>query len=210
MAEIAEEEEYIDESQCLVLTPDDKDGDIKLVKFVRDINDIQGSVAKTLELPASERVRCFHLPMFEKVVGWSVHMYIDLEGVNHQMAHNTNATQLWLVANLPSEPPELFPDSIHGPVLLTAEDFHTEEYVSMDRAAWLKLIHECLKVQPNAQFVGLSSDEVESVGQGIENIVEDDPEYPSEEEGVEEGEMEREEEEGKDDVERGKDESSVA
>jgi hypothetical protein len=32
-----------------------------------------------------------------------LHAYIDLQGLEHGLPHNTNATQLWLVANLPEE-----------------------------------------------------------------------------------------------------------
>ncbi len=45
-------------------------------------------------------------------------------------------TVLWPPSPSPSpadEPPEVQPDSIHGPVLLTAEDFKNEEYVQVRR-----------------------------------------------------------------------------
>lgn len=38
---------------------------------------------------------------FEKAMGWSVHLYVDLQGIEHKLDHNTNASQLWLIANLP-------------------------------------------------------------------------------------------------------------
>ena len=36
-----------------------------------------------------------------------------------QLPHNTNATQMWLSSNLPNE---ALPQSISGPVLITADD----------------------------------------------------------------------------------------
>ena len=56
--------------------------------------------------------------------------------MDHKLAHNSNASQLWLVAHLPEEPPEVSPASIHGPVLLTAESAKTEEYVDLKMADW--------------------------------------------------------------------------
>jgi hypothetical protein len=45
-----------------------------------------------------------HLPTrFEAAIGWSVHMYVDLQGLEHKLDHNTNASQLWLISNLPDE-----------------------------------------------------------------------------------------------------------
>jgi hypothetical protein len=32
-----------------------------------------------------------------------VHMYLDLHGIEHRQGHNTNATQMFLIANLPGE-----------------------------------------------------------------------------------------------------------
>ncbi|EFJ47622.1 hypothetical protein VOLCADRAFT_105095 [Volvox carteri f. nagariensis] len=123
------------------------------VTFTRSVPDVHARVAELLNLPETERVRCFHLPMFEKVLGWSVHMYLDLDAVQNGMQHNTNATQLWLIANLPNEPPEVQPDSIHGPVLLTAENFKDEEYVQLSQEEWQKIVDKCKEVQPNAQFL---------------------------------------------------------
>ncbi len=39
-----------------------------------------------------------------------------------QLPHNTNASQVWLAAHLPLEPPEVSPASISGPVLVTADN----------------------------------------------------------------------------------------
>ncbi len=39
-----------------------------------------------------------------------------------QLPHNTNASQFWLCANLPEEPPTVMPSSISGPALITADD----------------------------------------------------------------------------------------
>jgi hypothetical protein len=38
------------------------------------------------------------------------------------------------------------PDSIHGPVLLTAEDFHNEEYVQLGAEEWAKICKACQQV----------------------------------------------------------------
>lgn len=148
-----EDVEYKNESQCLVLEPDGSGSAVRPVTFSRGVPDVHAQAATLLGLPEGERVRCFHLPMFEKAIGWSVHMYIDLDAIAHKLDHNTNATQLWLIANLPNEPPEVQPDSIHGPVLLTAEDCSNEEYVPLDAAAWAKLVAHCREEQPNAQFL---------------------------------------------------------
>lgn len=32
---------------------------------------------------------------------YALHLFLDLQGVEHGLPHNTNATQLWLIANLP-------------------------------------------------------------------------------------------------------------
>jgi len=79
-------------------------------------------------------------------------MYIDLQGLDHKMAHNSNATQLYLIACLPEEPPQVSPASIHGPVLLSAENFKTEEYVDLTLEEWKKIKALCRAIQPNAQF----------------------------------------------------------
>ena len=44
------------------------------VVFARGVPDVHAKAAELLGLPEEERIRCFHLPMFEKVLGWSVHM----------------------------------------------------------------------------------------------------------------------------------------
>ena len=49
--------------------------------FSRQGEDVHATAASLLNLPAGERIRCFHLPMFEKAMGWSVHMYIDLDAI---------------------------------------------------------------------------------------------------------------------------------
>ncbi|GIL76428.1 hypothetical protein Vretimale_5975 [Volvox reticuliferus] len=103
MADPEAEVEYKNESDCLILEPDNSGSTITKVTFARSVPDVHARVAELLKLPETERVRCFHLPMFEKVLGWSVHMYLDLDAVEHGMHHNTNATQLWLIANLPTE-----------------------------------------------------------------------------------------------------------
>ncbi|PNH12252.1 hypothetical protein TSOC_000846 [Tetrabaena socialis] len=147
------EEEYNNESQCLILEADGAGSTIRPVTFSRSVPNVHARAAELLGLPESERVRAFHFPMFEKALGWSVHMYLDLDAIKHKMDHNTNATQLWLVANLPNEPPEVQPDSIHGPVLLTAENCKDEEYVQLSEAEWQVLVAKCKEVQPNAQFL---------------------------------------------------------
>ncbi|GLC50183.1 hypothetical protein PLESTB_000351500 [Pleodorina starrii] len=106
MADPEAEVEYKNESDCLILEPDSSGSTITKVTFTRSVPDVHARVAELLKLPETERVRCFHLPFFEKVLGWSVHMYLDLDAVEHGMQHNTNATQLWLIANLPSRSQE--------------------------------------------------------------------------------------------------------
>lgn len=153
-----EDEVYKSDSMCLMLLPDDKEGEemVQQVLFKRDERgegSIDDEAAKLLGI-AGERVRCFVLPGFEKKAGFSLHMYIDLQGMEHKMAHNTNATQLYLVAHLPDEPPDVSPASIHGPVLLSAENFRTEEYIDLTVAEhWAKIKAICKAIQPNAQFV---------------------------------------------------------
>ncbi|KAG2450748.1 hypothetical protein HYH02_004585 [Chlamydomonas schloesseri] len=155
MAEAAGEQEveYQNESKVLILDADNAGSSIRTAVFSRQGDDVHATAAALLNLPAGERIRCFHLPMFEKAMGWSVHMYIDLDAIAHKLDHNTNATQLWLIANLPNEPPEVQPDSIHGPVLLTAENFKDEEYVQLGEEEWAQLVAKCKEVQPNAQFL---------------------------------------------------------
>ncbi|KAJ9515563.1 hypothetical protein QJQ45_021677, partial [Haematococcus lacustris] len=99
----------------------------------------------------SDKVRCMQVPHIEKKLGFTLHFYFDLQGVEHGLPHNTNATQLYLIASLPDEPPDVVPASIHGPVLLSATDFKTEEYIDMTLGHWDQLKSMCLDVQPNAQ-----------------------------------------------------------
>lgn len=146
-------------SKCLLLSADDGEESgsamIKQVVFERDERgegSLDDAAADLLGIHG-ERVRCFSLPGFEKKLGLSLHMYIDLQGQEHGMAHNTNATQLFLIAHLPEEPPQVSPASIHGPVLLSAEAFRTEEYVDLGPEDWAKIKAICKAVQPNAQFV---------------------------------------------------------
>lgn len=49
------------------------------------------------------------------------------------------------------EPPQVYPASIHGPVLLSAENFKTEEYADLTLDDWAKIKSMCRAVQPNAQ-----------------------------------------------------------
>lgn len=146
-----EEETYKNESSVLLLTADADGAEVMTATFNRGEAPNEAAAA-LLGLPAGERVRCFHCPMFEKALGWSVHLYVDLQGIEHKLDHNTLATQLWLVANLPGEPPEVAPDSIHGPVLLTAEDCKTNELMDVTLEHWAKLVDVCKQVQPNATF----------------------------------------------------------
>lgn len=81
----------------------------------------------------SRRIRCIHLPSFEHH-GYSLHMYLDLEGVKHGLPHNTNATQLFLIAQLPQEPPDFWPDSINGPAMITAEEANgSGRFIDLDQ-----------------------------------------------------------------------------
>lgn len=155
-----EDESGSSDSYCLLLLPDTADADSKelvsRVLFKRDERgdgSIDDAAADLLGV-RGDRVRCCSLPGgFEKKLGLSLHMYIDLQGMQHGLPHNTNATQLWLIAHLPEEPPEVQPSSIHGPVLLSAEDFKTEEYANIDKELWGKIKAICRAIQPNAQFL---------------------------------------------------------
>ena len=69
-----------------------------------------------------------------------------------QLDHNTNATQTWLCAHLPAEPPEVTPSSISGPVLVTADDIKSEEYVDLTLEHWAKIMAMCKELCPNALF----------------------------------------------------------
>lgn len=144
-------------SVCLLLTADGVEGDVEVkpVKFARDERgdgSIDDAAADLLGIHG-DRVRCFHLPFGEKKLGFSLHMYIDLQGVDHKLPHNSNASQLWLISNLPEEPPHVSPSSIHGPVLLSATNFKTDEYIDMTPEHWQKIKAVCRAIQPNAQFV---------------------------------------------------------
>lgn len=144
--------EYNDESYCLLLNPDDAEGEaVKSVMFKRDTDKLTEGAAAVLGLKDASRVRCFHLPMFDKH-GYAVHMYFDLEGTKHSLPHNTNATQLFFIANLPAEPPELQPDSIQGPVLLTAEKIPEEVFLDLGLEQWEKMKDICHSIQPVAYF----------------------------------------------------------
>jgi hypothetical protein len=111
-------------------------------------------------------------------------MYLDLQGLEHGLPHNSNASQLYLISHLPGkadasqrhylttpamlsdsphipppttntgihaeEPPEVSPASIHGPVLLSAEDFKTECYMDLGEEDWARIKALCKAVQPNA------------------------------------------------------------
>lgn len=145
-------------SNCLLLSSDDAEGSTDMIKQVLFQRDERGEgslddAAADLLGIHGERVRCFSLPGFEKKLGLSLHMYIDLQAREHGMAHNTNATQLFLIAHLPEEPPSVYPASIHGPVLLSAEAFPSEEYVDLGLGDWTKVKAICRAIQPNAQFV---------------------------------------------------------
>ena len=41
----------------------------------------------------TDRVRAYHLPGFDRV-HYALHMYFDMQGVQHKLPHNTNATQV--------------------------------------------------------------------------------------------------------------------
>ncbi|KAL6748784.1 hypothetical protein V8C86DRAFT_2869116 [Haematococcus lacustris] len=142
-------------SICLVLYPDGEAGEVvKPVEFKRDERgegSIDDAAAALLGID-SDKVRCMQVPHIEKKLGLTLHFYFDLQGVEHGLPHNTNATQLYLIASLPDEPPDVVPASIHGPVLLSATDFKTEEYIDMTLGHWDQLKSMCLDVQPNAQF----------------------------------------------------------
>lgn len=145
------EETGTNSSMCLLLEEDDKGGNIQQVQFDRSADDVLEAAAQLMGHKECKRVRCFHLPMFDKF-GFAVHMYLDLQGVEHHHPHNTNATQLFLIANLPAEPPEVQPDSIQGPALLCAED-KNGAYIDLDLAQWQKMKEMCWKIQPSAAFL---------------------------------------------------------
>mmetsp|Transcript_13717 Transcript_13717/g.39752 ORF Transcript_13717/g.39752 Transcript_13717/m.39752 type:complete len:128 (-) Transcript_13717:355-738(-) len=109
--------------------------------------DINAAAAEVLGLRNGEHVRCFSLPgQFDNKMGMALHMYMAVDMAahsEHKMPHNTNASQLWLGAHLPQEPPEVAPSSIHGPVLITADDIKTEEFVELTMEHWEALKKLC-------------------------------------------------------------------
>jgi hypothetical protein len=95
-------------------------------------------------LPAPISLPSCSLPGgFDKKMNMALHLYIDLQAEQHKLPHNTNASQLWLAAHLPQEPPEVSPSSISGPVLVTADDIKTEEFVELSLDDWEKLKKLC-------------------------------------------------------------------
>lgn len=63
------------------------------VLFKRDGGtDVLSTAAELLGHAAGSHVRCFHLPMFEKALGWSVHLYINLQ-VLHTCAGSVFSSQ---------------------------------------------------------------------------------------------------------------------
>uniref|UniRef100_A0A7S3VP18 Uncharacterized protein n=1 Tax=Dunaliella tertiolecta TaxID=3047 RepID=A0A7S3VP18_DUNTE len=145
------------ESTCLMLLPDDITvGNVKPVLFRRDVDESgdrgPNEIAADLLGIHGDRVRCFSVRGFDQKLGYALHLFIDLQGVEHQLPHNTNATQFWLISNLPEEPPHVSPASINGPALLTGEDFHTGDYVDLTMEDWEKIKRICKAVQPNAMF----------------------------------------------------------
>lgn len=70
------------------------------VHFKRD-GDIREAAARLMGLPADgSRVVCLHLPHFERH-GYSLHLYFDWNGIKAGREHNSDASQLYLIANLP-------------------------------------------------------------------------------------------------------------
>jgi hypothetical protein len=149
-----DEEDFENSSQCLLLGEDKAGGKISTVKFSREVEDIHRAAGRLMGCKKTDNIRCFHLPMFDHEDHGSmiVHMYLDLHGIEHRQGHNTNATQMFLIANLPAEPPDVQPDSIHGPVLLTAEH-KSGEFIQLDMTTWLKMKEACWAIQPDAQFL---------------------------------------------------------
>jgi hypothetical protein len=145
-------------STCLLLGDDKAKGKIAMVKFSRDTKNIHRAAGRLLGFKKLGHLRCFPLPLFEKEAHGSmvVNMYLDLHAVEHHAYDhqdpNTNATQLFLVANLPDEPPELQPAEIAGPVLLTAE-YKSGGLVDLDMAQWDKIKAACWAVKAHAQFL---------------------------------------------------------
>lgn len=141
-----------------MLQDDTAGGGVQEVNFVREPSRNKGSIEAAGELLGCQgsncdRIRCLHLPLLDKL-GYALHIYIDLEGVRHGLPHNSNATQLFLISNLPDEPPAVSPDSIQGPAILTVEMVNTQQYVDLSTADWDKLKTLCRKFQPSAMFVG--------------------------------------------------------
>lgn len=50
--------------------------------------------AGALGLPKerASTLRAYHLPLFDRL-GYALHLYFDLQGLSHGLAHNSNATQ---------------------------------------------------------------------------------------------------------------------
>eukprot|EP00199_Chlamydomonas_sp_CCMP681_P003500 CAMPEP_0119101814 /NCGR_PEP_ID=MMETSP1180-20130426/761_1 /TAXON_ID=3052 ORGANISM="Chlamydomonas cf sp, Strain CCMP681" /NCGR_SAMPLE_ID=MMETSP1180 /ASSEMBLY_ACC=CAM_ASM_000741 /LENGTH=171 /DNA_ID=CAMNT_0007085991 /DNA_START=102 /DNA_END=617 /DNA_ORIENTATION=+ len=150
-------------STCLVLEADDHpDGQpvVRQIDFARGeraAGDIGSHAADVMGIHG-ERVRCYMLPertiRFHDTLGAALHMYIDMQGIDHKLAHNSNATQLYLIANLPEEPPELSLSSISGPVLLSASD-KNDNYKNLTLEDWETIKKACRDVQSNALFMPL-------------------------------------------------------
>jgi hypothetical protein len=98
------------------------------------------------------RVRCFSLPG-GKNSGLALHLYVDLDAKAKGLAHNTNASQVWLALNLPLEPPQLSPDSIHGPALITADSIPSEEFADLGLIEWGRIKETCTCAVPAAVFL---------------------------------------------------------
>eukprot|EP00798_Chlamydomonas_sp_ICE-L_P021708 gene21708-28732_t len=128
-------------SICLFLDSDDNSAAVKLVEFdrnEREGGDMDAAAAHILGIDG-EKMRCFYVPHMEKKLGYVIHLFIDLtaaehgkahitrpvtSAAEHGKAHNTNASQLWLAANLPNEPPEVSPCTINGPALGPLTSLH--------------------------------------------------------------------------------------
>ncbi|GAX85582.1 hypothetical protein CEUSTIGMA_g12997.t1 [Chlamydomonas eustigma] len=156
MEKVPSDLQYKTESSCLRLCDDEAGSKIEVVSFTRDEDgegDIDAAAARVLGIPG-DNVRCFSLPgSFDKRMDLAMHMYIDLQGLEKNLPHNTNASQLWLCANLPEEPPEVTPSTISGPVLITADHLRTEEFVDLTIEDWIKIKKLCKEICPNALFV---------------------------------------------------------
>lgn len=144
---------YKTESTCLKLFDDGDGGRVELVTFKRDEDgsgDTDAAAAHILGIDG-ERVRCHSLPgAWDKKLNLAVHLYIDLEGVQHKLPHNTNASQFWLAAHLPGD---ATPEAISGPVLVTADDIKTEEFVDLTMEHWEKIKEMCKEACECAVFL---------------------------------------------------------